>query len=257
VFVLVASVKQTGQALQDQFIFQEHAIGNNFMTPSNGLRFDSALQNSQAIDLWRHRQKKKRASLWKMSWDEIKVQLPKTSKNLVKAYKDTGGLLPFSLGYVYLIHAIGSDFYKIGKSIKPDRRILQISPVMPFKIKFVRVWPSNFMNDAEKYLHGLFSLERVNGEWFSLNKDYLELILNEGMFRTIRHAGIEKFKWAIDWSELRDHSTFDFLDSLEIFDADVGAGTGINFLERIFTEILLDTESDEIQRDGGRHNAVV
>jgi hypothetical protein len=175
-----------------------------------------------------------------MSWTDIKQDLPRTADRILKAYEQYGGLLPFKQGYVYLIHAIGSDFYKIGKSIKPDRRILQISPVMPFKIRFVRVWPTNFMDKAEKYLHNFFMDERVNGEWFSFKEEELNSILAEYTVISIRHAGIEDFFSVCDFKEIKELGTIDRCSAFEMFDAMVNPKAGINFIERIFGEILVD-----------------
>jgi len=178
--------------------------------------------------------------LEEMSWEDIKQHLPRTASRLLKAYKYYGGILPFEQGYVYLIHAIGSDFYKIGKSVKPDRRILQISPVMPFKIQFVRVWPTNFMSKAEKYLHDLFMDERVNGEWFSFKEEELNSILAGNTVISIRHAGIEAFWGICDFNEIRDTGRFDNCLAFAMFDAMVNPKAGVDFVERIFGEILLD-----------------
>jgi len=187
--------------------------------------------------------------LEEMSWLDIKQDLPRTASRILRAYKQYGGLLPFNQGYVYLIHAIGSDYYKIGKSINPDRRILQISPVMPFKVRFVRVWPTNFMDKAEKYLHNLFMDERTNGEWFSFKEEELNTILAEFTVVSIRHAGIEDFLTICDYKEIKESQKIDPCLAIGMFDAMLNPKAGINFVERIFGEILLD-ESLNLE-DGG------
>lgn len=87
---------------------------------------------------------------------------------LINVYRRLDGLLPYEPGHVYLIEAIGANYFKIGKSKNPSKRILQISPQMPFKTRLLRSWQSNFMSYAESYLHKRFAEYRVNGEWFEL-----------------------------------------------------------------------------------------
>lgn len=105
------------------------------------------------------------------AWAKFKETLPAIADLILAEYKAVNGFIPREPGYVYLIHAVGTEYYKIGKSINPDRRILQISPKMPFNVKFVRVWRTYFMSLAEKMLHEQYAYCRVNGEWFHLSND--------------------------------------------------------------------------------------
>ncbi|HAX79884.1 MAG TPA: hypothetical protein DCY88_29625 [Cyanobacteria bacterium UBA11372] len=124
------------------------------------------------------------------TWSCIKQLCPDFAENLRREYNRTGGFVPYEQGYIYLIHAEGSNYYKIGKTKSPDRRLLQIAPQMPFTCKFIRVWHSNFMSLAEKYLHQSFKKFRANGEWFEFSCKELEEFFNPNwaMDYKIRYA---------------------------------------------------------------------
>lgn len=139
------------------------------------------------------------------SWEELQHHFPEISRFFQEEHKKIGGFIPFERGYVYLIHAVGTDYYKVGKSINPDQRILQIAPKMPFDVRFIRVWRSEFMSLAEKMVHKELAECRVNGEWFQLTRDwsqfaaasrsgaepgyvYTPWVLSEGMSFLIRNA---------------------------------------------------------------------
>jgi Meiotically up-regulated gene 113 len=124
------------------------------------------------------------------TWSCIKQLCPDFAENLRREYNRTGGFVPYEQGYIYLIHAVGSNYYKIGKTKAPDRRLLEIAPQMPFTCKFIRVWHSNFMSLAEKYLHQRFKQFRANGEWFEFSCKQLEEFFNLdlGMDSGIRYA---------------------------------------------------------------------
>ena len=105
-----------------------------------------------------------------LSWQLIKDRFPSFAQELLAEYRRRGGFVPYDPGYVYLIHAEGSDFFKIGKSINPDKRLLQIAPKMPFGTRFVKIWRTNFMSMAETMLHEKYKSQRANGEWFQLSE---------------------------------------------------------------------------------------
>ena len=80
------------------------------------------------------------------------------------------GLLPYDPGYVYIIWAKKTSWFKIGKSNNVDRRFAQISPKLMHETMVVRRWAVPFMSKAEVYLHKIFEKYRGNGEWFNLPK---------------------------------------------------------------------------------------
>lgn len=72
-------------------------------------------------------------------------------------------------GFVYLIHATGTPYYKIGKTKDPRRRTKWFQLKLPFPIRVVHIFPSANMDKTERDLHERFKDQRVNGEWFDLS----------------------------------------------------------------------------------------
>lgn len=98
--------------------------------------------------------------------DFIKEYAPNTFKVFLREHRKHGGKIPFDPGYVYLIHAVGTNFYKIGKSVTPNKRLTQISPKMPFECELIATRQSLFVSEAEKDYHSWLHDKRANGEWF-------------------------------------------------------------------------------------------
>ncbi len=74
-------------------------------------------------------------------------------------------------GYVYLIHALGTDRYKIGRSVNPVARFETLKKQSPYPLKIIECfWTPDAIAD-EKYFHeiGWLSQKRKHGEWFELN----------------------------------------------------------------------------------------
>jgi len=126
-----------------------------------------------------------------LSFYEARRDYPDLASRIQKEYDKLNGALPYETGYVYAIQAVGTSYYKLGKSINPDRRILQIAPQMPFSTRFIKVWRTNFMSLAESWLHNHFAESRSNGEWFDLSSKNVELLfltLKQEYDEQIRHA---------------------------------------------------------------------
>ena len=71
-------------------------------------------------------------------------------------------------GYIYLIQA-ANGLTKIGKSADVHKRLNQIKANSPVDVKLIY---SKFVKDAdaeEKWLHKLYSGQRIRGEWFRLD----------------------------------------------------------------------------------------
>ncbi|MEG4419398.1 GIY-YIG nuclease family protein [Microcoleus sp. LAD1_D5] len=75
-------------------------------------------------------------------------------------------------GYIYLVQAVGTPRFKIGKTqISVLRRINELQTGCPLKIRYVYHACVEEMNRIEKELHSKFSSSRVIGEWFSLTHE--------------------------------------------------------------------------------------
>jgi len=85
-------------------------------------------------------------------------------------------------GYVYLIHAVGTDRYKIGRSINPPVRLETLKKQSPYPLQIVECfWSPDAIAD-EIGIHKIFAEYRAYGEWFEFTKShpdksqYLEFI---------------------------------------------------------------------------------
>jgi hypothetical protein len=77
--------------------------------------------------------------------------------------------------YTYLMYDEISGYYKIGKSINPEFREKTLSSQTP-KIRLI--YKCKEVVVSEDYLHKLFQYKRVRREWFDLNTDELDVVLN-------------------------------------------------------------------------------
>lgn len=69
-------------------------------------------------------------------------------------------------GYVYLVHAVGTDRYKIGRSVNPVARLEQLKGQSPYPLQILECFWSPDAAADEKGLHERFANNRVYGEWF-------------------------------------------------------------------------------------------
>lgn len=74
-------------------------------------------------------------------------------------------------GYVYLMHGIGTEWYKIGLSIDPDKRRVSLETKSPYEIELLNAHKVDDMYTEEAFWHEKFAEKRANGEWFTLSED--------------------------------------------------------------------------------------
>lgn len=72
-------------------------------------------------------------------------------------------------GFVYILHAEGTNRFKIGYSAKPQNRCQDINQQSPFPIKLIHYYPSDDAYRDEQKLHKMFNHRRVHGEVNSNN----------------------------------------------------------------------------------------
>jgi hypothetical protein len=71
-------------------------------------------------------------------------------------------------GYIYLLHAVGTNRYKIGLTKNVVRRIAALAKQSPFPVEVIHHYQTNDMKREESLLHDAFKEYRVHGEWFEL-----------------------------------------------------------------------------------------
>ena len=128
--------------------------------------------------------------------------LRRVAPHLMQYFKDQWEsdkyILPSDPGFVYLLHAKGTNYFKIGKTNNPHRRIgKEISPKMPFECALINVWATDHMSVAEKAMHQRLSEFRTNGEWFDLPAYVLEELELGEYQHVFDSARILKFTWDI------------------------------------------------------------
>ena len=71
-------------------------------------------------------------------------------------------------GYVYLILAVSTQRYKIGRSINPDRRLKTLNLQSCYPLILLEQHFFEDSNFHERRIHRLLGEYRVHGEWFEL-----------------------------------------------------------------------------------------
>jgi len=179
-------------------------------------------------------------SISKLHWHYIQDRHPDLAKRILAEYHKRSGFVPYEQGYVYLIHAVGSNYYKIGKSVNPDRRILQIAPQMPFPVRFIHLWHSNFMSLGEAYLHRVFQEHRTNGEWFAFAPEQLCSLLTS-LGENVKYAYPKTFYDFVLSEDLdKMAEDFGFFSQAEMADHYFRTQTAsdeLRFVESIFSSI--------------------
>lgn len=80
--------------------------------------------------------------------------------------------------HVYLLHCKGSNFYKIGSSNSPEKRLSWCQSGCPYPLILIfKSFPLDDVFSIENALHKRFWKKRIQGEWFRLRKgDVNEII---------------------------------------------------------------------------------
>ena len=69
-------------------------------------------------------------------------------------------------GFVYVIHATGTNRIKIGYSASPKDRLAQLQTGSPFPLQMLVCWPGSV--ERERRAHRYLSQFRQSGEWFEV-----------------------------------------------------------------------------------------
>lgn len=94
-------------------------------------------------------------------------------------------------GYVYLMHAVGTTFYKIGHATNVEKRWYGIDQACPLPIVIVHKILVDVQTEGEAYWHRLFKKRRTKGEWFNLDNEHVEL------FKSIKGPDASAFGYEV------------------------------------------------------------
>jgi len=79
-------------------------------------------------------------------------------------------------GFVYLLR--GGGYCKIGQAKQIKQRLAQISPKLPFPVELAHAIKTNNRYWLEGHLHVLFAKKHTNGEWFRLDTQDIQFLMN-------------------------------------------------------------------------------
>lgn len=85
-------------------------------------------------------------------------------------------------GYVYFIYSkrlydIGYHYIKIGKTKNLEQRLMSLQCGCPFKLEIYKTIKSSEYDSIESNLHKKYSDKNVLNEWFELNLDEIDRIV--------------------------------------------------------------------------------
>lgn len=81
--------------------------------------------------------------------------------------------------YVYFIHAVGTNIYKVGISVHPAKRTRDMQVGSPLHLELTAKVACQNAREAEGRVHRAINLSRVQGEWFDLSLDEYTGIIDE------------------------------------------------------------------------------
>lgn len=79
-------------------------------------------------------------------------------------------------GYVYLLKMVNGEYWKIGRTKTPNKRISTFDVKLPFPVECEHLIETKNMYTLESELHKKFASKRVQGEWFLLAQEDIDYI---------------------------------------------------------------------------------
>lgn len=80
-------------------------------------------------------------------------------------------------GFVYVL-GCKEGYYKIGRTRDVQRRYIQVSSSVPYRLWICYVFPVGDAPHYERWLHDKFPSSRMRGEWFKLSDADLSTLEN-------------------------------------------------------------------------------
>lgn len=84
-------------------------------------------------------------------------------------------------GFIYLIHARGTNRYKIGLTTRSvEQRFAELNGSQsPYPLELLEVISTGNVTETESYLHQRYAFQRCHGEWFEFSNRELKEVLKE------------------------------------------------------------------------------
>lgn len=80
-------------------------------------------------------------------------------------------------GWIYVLMCDGwPNVYKIGRTIRLSKRIMQLKIQLPMPVKLKMIIPAPAPAEFEALIHKGFSKYRLNGEWFCIDDEGMEVL---------------------------------------------------------------------------------
>ena len=98
------------------------------------------------------------------------------------------------IGHVYLIHCIGTTYYKIGMARSIQHRLGQLKGANPHELVVIDTIRHPNYKRIEQRLHDLCKAYRVRYEWYDFDEDTLSMVRN--VFQDKQHPFVySKHGW--------------------------------------------------------------
>lgn len=88
--------------------------------------------------------------------------------------------------YLYFFQFGNQNIIKIGVSNKPPRRKHDLETKLPYKIKLLNKFKLKNAYKIENIMHKYFDNQRMNGEWFRLDRKEIDYIKNMSLNKMIK-----------------------------------------------------------------------
>lgn len=148
-------------------------------------------------------------------------------------------------GYVYLIAAIGTPRYKIGRSKNPAKRLEELNQQSCYPLRLLETCYFDDCEYHEKRIHKLLKQWRVHGEWFEIPSTYLKCTNMWFHEPTCSHLKIINKHQIVVYSGKHETRAKEiYLDSLKL--DELGINTPNNF--RAPKDLKIPTDIEEIKR---------
>ena len=151
---------------------------------------------------------------WWYTQEHDKPNISRIAMSIIEPQKPTFKIGLKRVGCIYLIEAVGTNRFKVGRSSNLGIRIEQLRNQSPYPLKIVKQFNSLDCVTEEALLHRLLTPTRVYGEWFSLNETNLNLLLkNHFWSKSFIAVGQTLLK---QWRQAVCNSNLLLTDSLKI-----------------------------------------